>query len=89
MWAESELARTAWEAWDSWSRLRAYWDGTRWPTLLKQIHQDVRGLPGGQNATQERIHELIKLLLFQTPPTEEEVSGLTLQQCLVERLTHG
>ena len=79
-------ANLAWESMDSWSRLRAYSDATRWPGVLAQIHQDVRELPRGADATLARIQELIRILLFDAPPDEESISGLTLQEYLLQRL---
>jgi 3',5'-cyclic AMP phosphodiesterase CpdA len=80
------LANLDWEAMESWSRLRAYSDSVRWQGTIEEIHQDVRGLPGGADATRAQILESIRSLLFNAPPDEESLSGLTLEQYLLQRL---
>jgi hypothetical protein len=85
MKADAGRARWDWEAMDSWSRLRASRDPARWPAVLEEIYQDVRRLPGGEKATRERVATLIQIL-FDAPPNDEEIAGLTLQEYLLPRL---
>jgi 3',5'-cyclic AMP phosphodiesterase CpdA len=82
----ADLARADWEVMDSWSRLRAHQDPARWRNVLKQILQDVRELQEGAPATGEQVLKVIQTLLFDAPPNQETVSGLTLQEYVVQHL---
>jgi 3',5'-cyclic AMP phosphodiesterase CpdA len=84
---KARAAEIDWLAMESWSRLRAYFDTERRARTLDQIHSDVQALPGGESATREHIQELIQMLLFESPPDEESLSGLTLQEYLLDRLS--
>ncbi len=70
----------------SWARLRAYFDGHRWPSVLDEIHREVQQFPDARNVEKDRIHQLIQAMLFDHPPSYEDLSGLTLQECVLKRL---
>jgi predicted phosphodiesterase len=79
-------ARWDWEAMHSWSRVRARSDASRWPAVRAGIVDSVRRLPRGTNITEDEVEQAITILLFKSPPAEEHLTGLTLQEYLVQRL---
>lgn len=81
-----DLAQADWEIMHSWSRLRAYPDPMRWPSVLDEIHQEVRDFPEGSSATREQVLRQIQALLFDEPPDKESITGLTLQEYVVQHL---
>lgn len=82
----AELAHGDLEIMESWSRLRAHQDRQRWPAVLSEILEDVRGLQEPSSATREQILKLIHTLLFDATPDPERISGLTLQEYLLQHL---
>jgi hypothetical protein len=78
-----DLAEADWEIIDSWSRLRAHSDATRWPAERAEIYRLVREVPDGASLTEQEVGRRIQNLLW-NPPNWENLTGLTLQEYLAK-----